>query len=141
MIPLPYTLAAAGIALVASFFLGYNYGLEKYYDLKSAVAQEQNRAAAESERVTGEIAKGWANSLAWHRNNPRIVRVRDNCGVQVPGTPGGIDGRPPHQRLGAGGDATLTASQCETRLNDALGDAAQLMALQAWIKQQNQVTK
>lgn len=133
MIPLPYKLAGFAVAAVVIFFLGRENGLSKYYDFKSWVEAEQARAKAESDRVTSETAQGWAAAVDWHRRNPRIVRVRDNCEVQVPGAPTGTDE--------AAASGTINSEQAETYLNQGILDAAQLLHLQDWIRKQQEVTK
>ena len=142
----PYTYMAGVVILLAShgfvYFKGREHGLEKYYALQASLESERQRAAIESERITGDVSKAWADALDHARRNPRIIRVRDNaCEVPVPNPTGGIDGRPPHEGFGSAGDATITASQCEAYLNQGIADAAQLMALQRWIRKQSEATK
>ena len=154
-IPLPYKLVITCVIAVAigayGFSLGYAWNkddldacestVDDIRRISDALETENERIKLDSEKVTRDVSERWADVVAFNKRNPTIVRVRDNCEVPVPNTTTGIDGRPTNQGLGSAGNATLTASQCEKRLNDALGDAAQLMALQEWVRKQNEVTK
>jgi hypothetical protein len=139
----PYKYFAIALAvtllLTVTYFTGRSHGLEKYYEFRTHVESKQKQAAAESERINAEVAAGWAAGLAWHRNNPRLVRVRDSCSVPVSASAGGLDERTATQGLSAKADVIFTARECEARLNDGIVDAAQLMALQDWVRKQSEI--
>lgn len=102
------------------------------------LAQKNTEQRLLSERITADVSQRWADALAWERAHPRVVRVRDEtCGSgsgvsSIPASSAGLNAGTAHSGL----SAYLTASQCEERLNQAVMDAAQLMWLQQWIKQQ-----
>jgi hypothetical protein len=150
----PYVYIAAIAILLAShglaYFKGKEHGLERYYDLKSSVEAAQKRAEAEAqwqkseqERIARETADGWAAAVAWYRDHPRIVRVLQPSGCvsqtgAVSASSEGTDATAAQQRPGA---IELTAEQCEIRVNNAVLDAAQVIHLQNWIRQQYEASK
>ena len=140
--------ALAGIALV--FFLLYRSATHDLRDLQTSfsVAQakadaEAARLRAESERIARESSEGWSAAVDYWRANPRLVRVRDsgNCALLRPVStpPGQLDARPAQQGLDTDFHAALEVSiaECEKRLNDAVLDAAQLIHIQNWIRDQH----
>jgi hypothetical protein len=149
-----YTYIAGIIILLAShgyvYFKGKEHGLERYYDLKSSVEAAQKRAEeeaqrqkSEQDRIARETTDGWAAAVAWYRDHPRIVRVLQSSGCvsqtgAVSASTEGTDATAAQQRPST---IELTAEQCEFRVNNAILDAAQVIHLQNWIKQQYEASK
>lgn len=145
------------VIAIASFLAGMKVGsmlgkadlmeCRERVALMEAVSNELQKEIAEqrlvSERITADVSQRWADALAWQRANPRVVRVRDEACGSGGGMSGlstasaGLDVGTAHSGLGA----YLTAAQCEERLNQAVLDAAQLMWLQEWIREQQRVSK
>lgn len=130
------------------FFVGRNNGLEDCRVYKrdveaqmGALKDKTDKALRESERISAESGQTWAAAADYWRGNPRVIRVRENnCGQaglsSVPVTPFGLNGRAAEPRPDPGADAAIEARECETRLNAAIFDGAQLMYLQHWVRQQ-----
>lgn len=157
LIPLPYKIAGIALVMIICAVLGYMKGYEnandKYLAFKTDVAQQTaqleadaEKARLESERVTADVSKAWAAALNHARANPRIVRVRDtSCGASslssVSATGLKPDATSVEQEFGARADVALSVAQCEEVANNAVMDAAALLHLQAWVKQQSEVQR
>ena len=142
MIPLQYQAIGAVVIAIVAFFLGRENGLEKYYELQSALELERASAEARARDVNARTAEGWSAAVDYWRRNPRIVRVQSpNCPLPVPAATGLTAPTSAESGLGATPDVVITVEQCEARINAAVLDAAQLTILQDWIKQQHEASK
>lgn len=145
MIPDIRTAAAVVILLSAVgnylLFNAWQGAKDELTNFKSAVAEEQKRAAAVSEQINSDVAAGWAAAVAWHRDHPKFVRVQSpNCPLPVPGPPTGVEGLQIGQS-GLGAPRTVTIEECESRVNSAVKDAAYIEHVKAWAKKQHEATK
>ena len=156
-IPTPYKLIGLAVAAVIVFAMGYLKGYEnandKYLAFKADVAAQTaileanaEKARLESERVTADVSKAWSAALNHQRANPRIIRVRDTSGCTtglrpLPNATGLVDATTEEQRFGPGGDVAISIAQCEQVANDAIVDAAHLLHLQEWVKQQSEIQR
>lgn len=159
-IPSIYGLLAIGALIVAAAGFGYVKGVQhesdRHADFRAAVetaqahAEAAARLRAERERqVHADTAAGWSAAVLWHRAHSRIVRVQQpasGCDGEVSGVPAAPSesaARPTEPRLDPEQHAALTVSvaECEQRLNNAVMDAAQVMHLANWIKQQHEASK
>jgi hypothetical protein len=147
--PLSYTLIAALIIAVAAYFTGREHGLSDYYTYKSSVEAAQaalkadaENARQESARVTADVSQSWSAALEYQRTHP-AVRVRDNCsaGGLRPSAATGLKLDATTKESGLGSSVDVAVEQCEQRLNDAALDAAMVMHLQHWIRQQHEVKR
>ncbi len=151
-IPLPYKLAGAAVALIAAGAWGFSLGLawnaddlaecestiETIKGVQYELEQKAEHQRLVSERITQDVSKRWADALRIAESNPRIVRVRQDCGgtggmpsVSIPAT--GLSTGTSIEGL----NTVLDAAACEKRLNDGIVDAAQLAHLIYWVKQQS----
>ena len=145
--PNPYFLLAAGIAIAVSFGLGYwrgwTSGVEKYYEFRTKVETEMGVLQAENERkqreakaVADRAVIDLAAALDELGRRPRIVRVQPvRCPGAVPAvpeTPEGIPGLPAGEQ-GSGAVRTITAEECEARINAGHGNVI-------WIEQVKKLT-
>jgi hypothetical protein len=131
---IPYILIAVFGATSALFFHLYRSTADVYAQYKANVLAEQERAKRESDKITADVSQAWSDALDHYRNNPRIVRVRDNnCEVPVP--------RAANEPDDTSATHTISAEQCEAHLNDGIKDATQLIWLIEWVKKTHEVTK
>ena len=107
---------------------------------------EQSRLRAESERAIRESSEGWAAAVAYWRDHPRVIRVRNDdnsstCLPPVPVASSESDGTPIERgsSTAANAPSEIDVSECEARLNNAVMDAAQVLHLQAFVLQQHAV--
>ena len=141
------------VALLAgSHFVAYGKGQQheyaKHTEYRANVAAAQRQAKADADaaraaaaRINEDTAAGWAASVDWHRSHPRIVRVlqpaRPDCdcraGAEIAAA-GSADAPTGERQPDTPVDAAIDAAQCEAIANAAIGDAAQLLYLQKWIK-------
>lgn len=145
-----YVVIAILVVSNAFFIERWRAANERYANFKSSVEMAQKQAEAEAlrkeeeyRRVNQEVVAGWSAAVDWYRKHPRIVRVRvrDNRPAQVPAisAPAASDDEVATEpRFDTGG---ITAIECEERLNNAILDAAQVIWLQEWIRQQREVAK
>lgn len=144
LIPLPYKLAAIAVLLVIAFFAGRSNGLEQYYSFRAeveaqqeALAEQAARAREESERINADTVVGWRAAADYWRDHPRTITVRvpascDPSGLRpIPTAAPGLDATTAQREIGP--------VECEAIANNAVLDAAQLMWLQDWVKQQHEV--
>jgi hypothetical protein len=81
-------------------------------------------------------ADGWSAAVAWHRGNPRLVRVRESAPCssgEVPGTAATADEPDAPATEQGYGTTIIDAAECEARVNNAILDAAQVMHLQRYV--------
>jgi len=134
---------------LGAYVKGREHGLETYHEYKAKVTAEfaalekdHEDRKMESERITADVSHAWSASLDWYKRNPRVVRVHaDSCpaGLRpLPLATTGADARPAEPGLGAYTDVAL--ADCEARLNKAVHDAAQVLHLVDWIKQQHEAS-
>jgi hypothetical protein len=153
-IPAPWMLAGLAVLVVASAGFGYLKGIDhesdRHAQYRADIAAENARLEAEARRVKREseqasrdAAAGWSAAVDYWRGHPRLVRVPGPAGspaclrpVSAPSGRLAPDARQPG--LGAGPDAPVAVSvaECESRLNAAVMDAAQVMWLLNWIEAQ-----
>lgn len=158
MIPNPYLIGGAAIALVmalgAGWLWGYDTGLQKHYEFKSKVeaqhellAQENRKLAEVSERITLDISNAWSSALAYRERHP-LVRVlpRPDCDTTglrpIPSTPGITPKLPVEEpRFSPGGDVTVAVEECRQRLETAITDAAWIEHVKVWADNQSRIGK
>ncbi len=144
LIPLPYKLAAVAIAALALFGFGYWKGYQNEHDkfvtFKSAVEQAQEQIRIENERklaALNDLSDRYERDLrsAHVALADKRVRVSNNCGqggVQaVPAHAGGL-AQLPQQESGLGSGRSITAQECEKRINWAVEDAAMIEWYKSW---------
>lgn len=146
ILPNPYMIMGAAAVVVVAFGLGYwkgwSSGMENYYEFKSQVEAANEQIRIDTEKKLDELAElqrvteaNWRIALDTLRNRP--IRVRNNCGTgEMPSIPTPT-GRPDE----APAQLVISTGECETVANNAVFDAAQVLHLQAFIKQQHEVTK
>ena len=148
-------LLIGGLALLltvgfGAYFKGKEHGLREYYDYKAKITaqfeeleKEHEQRKLVSERITADVSHAWATSLDWYKRNPRTVRVHaDSCPTGLRPLPAPTFGpveRPIEPGLGASADVAISVEECEARVNNAVLDAAQVLHLVDWIKQQAEV--
>lgn len=159
-VPSIYGLLALGALVVASAGFGYVKGVQhesdRHADYRAAVetaqahAEAAARLRAERERrILEDTARDWAAVLDHVSSRPPVVRVQQpasGCDGEVSGVPAAPSesaARPAEPRLDPEQHAALAVSvaECEQRLNNAVMDAAQVMHLANWIKQQHEASK
>ena len=150
----PYFLITAVTAACLFAGLGYVYGwqtgMEKYYGYKSKVdaAEEAGRRDAEErqvamDRVVADVSGAWADALSHARGNPVVRVLHTGCGLRQTGTLPATGLKPPAtaDEQGLGREILVTIDQCEQRLAYAAQDAAQVLALQDFIKRVHEASK
>lgn len=142
----PFSIALAAIAVlvitnVITFKL-YRSAEHELANFKAQVvaAQEQarieaERKRAEAERLVAQVSQSWADALEYARAHPRVVRVlqpASDCGTgqEAASTIQGTDEASATGQLGA----TIDAAKCEAIANMGIVDAAQVLHLQAYIR-------
>jgi hypothetical protein len=150
ILPNPYFLLAAGITLAVSFGAGYwrgwSSGMEKYYAFKSDVETQQEAVRMENDRKLAAMAvvqrrteDGWRTAIdELQRNRIRVQPVR--CPGVMPTIPAAVE-RPDAAPVESGLGSTISVTECEGRVNNAANDAAHVIWLQHWIKQQHEASK
>ena len=155
MIPNPYILGGAALALVmalgAGWLLGYDTGLQKHYEFKAQVEEQQHALEKEnrelrqlSESVTRDVSIAWDRAL---RADRRVrVRMPTNCdstGLRpIPSTTGITPKLPVEEpRFGPSGDVTVAIEECQQRLETAITDAAWIEHVKVWADQQSRIGK
>ena len=158
ILPSPYMLLAAGIAIAVSFGLGYwkgyGNGISKYYEFKANVEQAQESLRIEHERRVLEMGRINTEALSrWKQAAADLDALRSRgpiIRVQPAKCPGGAVSAIPQPATGASATAeesrpdpalTLTVEQCEARINVAIDDAVRFMHLQAWVLKQVEASK
>lgn len=159
MIPLQlqYKLIVSVFVLLATFGFGYIKGVEsKANDLavceqiKEAqrILEEREVALrAETERILKDANEGWKAAVDWHRANPRIIRVQPKADCSSPHsmsavstTTSGTNETPIEHRSSTSGDVTeISVEKLNQILDNAERDAAQVIHLQGFIRQQHEV--
>jgi hypothetical protein len=154
LIPLPYKLAAAGVAVIAAGAYGFSLGwawnaddltecestVESVREISHALEVKNEAIRLEAERVTADVSQRWSAALDHARANPRIVRVQDHsCPGGVPAFPGSTAGLNAANGIAALSATEITAAECETQLNMGYRDASKHEFLMDWIKQQQGV--
>ena len=147
-IPAPYTAIALAALIAASGAFGYVKGYlsqaEKFSEYKAQVEAinertkiENDRAKKENERITHETAQGWAAAVDYLKSHPVGMRSNSRAGTML-----GLS-RP---ATGTNATAPIDANrpQCDAptdapNVNDCIHDAAQLLWLIDWVKQQTEV--
>lgn len=113
-----------------------------------AAAQEQNeedRKAREIEyrNISKQTGDAWAAALAYSRSHPVVRVLRPDChsgkGTSVSFASAGLDVGTAEPGLGR--EVVVAVEECETRLNNAAQDAAQVIVLQNWIKRVYEASK
>lgn len=153
VIPVQYWIAIVtaifAVGTGIGFIKGREHGLEKYYELKAVVEQKEKQATADAdtarrqlEQVSTDVSNAWNRALTHIRNNPP-VRVLpgtrcDSTGLRA-GTATIPDGVAAPDVIDS--SYSLTAEQCEARLNDGVADAAQLYHLQEWLRGAREAAK
>jgi len=135
---------------IGCYIKGREHGLEKYFALKSQVEEAQKRAEADAnaqrqrqEQLIKDTTEGWRAAVDWYRAHPRIIRVLPTADcVSQTGPISASTGQSDDSSIKQGFDsAVLTPEQCEMRINNAILDAAQLLHLQSWVRQQRLITE
>lgn len=150
ILPSPFliSLAAAGFLLLTTilFYNLWQGSKDELNNFKSSVETqtkllraEAERAKAQSEKLSAEANANW---LAARDVKPRVIRVRpDNCSTgavrTIPATTAKPDAAPIEQES----SSTVNVARCEEIANSAIVDAAQLIHLQQWIKDQHEVKR
>lgn len=106
---------------------------------QQALAAEAARAKDESDRISRDTAAGWAAAVEWHRRNGGAIRVRSDCNPATLRPVPAASGEPTVSPVQQGFGTELDVAQCETRVNGAVFDAAQLIWLQEWVRKQHEV--
>ena len=118
------------------------------FQAEVVAAQEQaerdaEHLRAEQERVTRDVSVAWADALAYSREHPVVRVLPARCdsrqGTPLPATGLKPDVATAEPRLGR--SISIAVEDCEARLNNAAQDAAMLLELQNWIRQQHEVSK
>lgn len=157
MIPLQLKLAAAGIAAAVVFAGGVKLGLWWNADdlaeceatvseierASDALAKENERIQLAAEQVTRDVSNSWAAALDHARRNPRIVRVRENCGGAsgMPGLSATASGTQGLQVGSGEGWLSLSVGQCEALANDSLLDDQWIRLVKEWVQRQGEIGK
>ena len=155
MIPSHYLIVGAvGLACVAGgvgYIKGRESGLEKFYEYRTAVESQMEAVRVENaERLAAmaetarQDAEGWAAARRDLAARPVRVRVQyNNCSTgglsPTPVTPGKPDAETPQLRPDT--EISLTVSECEDKVANAVVDAAQLVHLQHFLINQHEAGK
>jgi hypothetical protein len=157
LIPLPYKVAVAAVAVIAAgawgFVLGVAWNADDLADCNAvidrvkeesyALEKQNERIRKDNDRVNRETSDAWAAAVDWHRSNPRIVRVRQDCGGAggMPGlshAPQSTDGLRPGS---AEGGLSISFSQCEQIANDSLLDYEWIVLMKKFVTEQAKAGK
>jgi hypothetical protein len=155
-IPTQYMLLGMAALVAASMGFGYVKGMNHEADRHTEYVRQVTEANArleaenarikrETKRINKETTAGWAAAVDHLRRNPVSVRGAA-CGAAKSATVSTSAGRPEpdaaERGLGAGLSTPIEipAEQCETRLNAAARDAAQVMWLLDWAAAQREAT-
>ena len=153
ILPNPYFLLAAGIAIAVSFGLGYwrgwQSGMENYYEFKADVEQAQESIRLDTERkmaaalqINERATAGWKSALVELDRAGRIRVQPVRCPAIMPTVPAATsrtDG--PAVEYRPDPLDSITIEQCEIRVNNAVRDAVQVVHLQDFINRMHEATK
>jgi hypothetical protein len=155
LIPLPYKLAAAGVAVIAAGAYGFSLGwawnaddltecestVESVREISHALEVKNEAIRLEAERVTADVSQRWSAALDHARANPRIVRVHQDCGGAggMPGLSATASGNAGLQA--SGGETWLTANQCERLASDSMIDREWIDLAQEFMARQHEASK
>lgn len=151
----PFLLSPTGImgiaigVLMLTNLITYNLwqgAADDFSNFKSSVETqtkllraEADRAKAESEKLSVEADAAWRIA---RDNKSRTIRVRpDNCGAGAMRTVSTPAAKPDAAPIEQESSSTVDVARCEEIANSAIVDAAQLIHLQQWIKDQHEVNR
>lgn len=160
MIPNPYILGGAALALIvalgAGWLWGYDTGLQNHYEFKAKVEEQQHALAKEnrelrfiSESITRDVSVAWDRALRADRR----VRVRvlppvrtacDPAGLRPSGTAStGLAATAAQSGLYPGRDeaGTVSVEQCEVLANQGIVAGAQALHLIDYAIRQHEARK
>ena len=132
------------------FIKMYGSVSHEYATFKSDVREAEKRAAAEAEqerlgreRITEDVSRRWADALDLASRDPVVRVLPRNCNLPQAGTlpVAGLKPDAATAQPGLGGTVLVAGEECESRLNNAAHDAAQVMMLQEWARRQHEVVK
>ena len=155
-IPTPYMLLGVAALVAAAMGFGYVKGMTSEADrhteyvrqiteANAKLEAENARVKRETTRINKETTAGWAAAVDHLRSSPVRVRGAD-CSPAKSATVSAGAGQPQQDAaergLGAGLSTPIEipAEQCESRLNAAAQDAAQVMWLLDWAAAQREAT-
>ena len=160
-IPTPYMLLGMAALVAAAMGFGYVKGIDHEADRHTEYVRQVTEANAkleaenarikrETKRINEETVAGWAAAVDHLRRHPTVRVRREDCGAAtqrvLPGGAGNAEPATGERGPGPGSDAPQTipieipVEQCETRLNRAVKDAAQVMWLLDWAAQQREAS-
>ena len=155
-IPTQYMLLGMAALIAAAMGFGYvkgaRYEADRHTEYVRQVTEanarlevENARIKRETKRINQETTAGWTAAVDHLRRNPVSVR-RTDCGAAKSATVSAGAGRPEPDAAerglgpGPGTPIEIPAEQCESRLNNAVKDAAQVMWLLDWAAAQREAT-
>ena len=154
LIPPIYKYSAIAVAvtllLAGTYFTGREHGLSKYHGFRAEVEAAQEtleanaeKARLESERITTDVSLAWQSALDHATRNPRIVRVQAPCnpsGLRPVSSAPGLTPQTTAEH-GLGASIHVAVEECEAIANNAVIDAAMVLHLQSWVRQQHEVKR
>lgn len=120
--------------------------IEQITAASTKLEAENARIKRESKRITMETAAGWAAAVDRQRRTPTVRVLGADCSPAtlpaIPGSTGIPEPAAVERGPGPGRDAPqeIPVEQCESRLNRAVEDAAQVMWLLDWAASQREAS-